>query len=236
MDPVKELRAAQLELGDEHRGDPVEAKQNYVPTFLLEHVVLLLGCCACLQGRLAAVGQNALREARHHADDLLAMVDGVAVQERHDGKGPDYNCHGVLCHVPEAATFIDSHAADHNGKLADLRQVDGGKRSLAGLPAKGDDEHEDANPPDDRDKRHHEHRLAHDIHGRERHLHANARKEQRDEEVSNILDLAVEVLTIGESGEGATRNDRGELHRQANEGQDRHAADEEAPREGQHEH
>mmetsp|Transcript_159759 Transcript_159759/g.512693 ORF Transcript_159759/g.512693 Transcript_159759/m.512693 type:complete len:434 (-) Transcript_159759:509-1810(-) len=127
-------------------------------------------------------------------------------------------------------------AADDQSELTDLRQVDGGhgRESVAALET--EDDREDADPSDDQHDDGHQEGLADGADRGDRNLHAEAHEKERDEKVSDVLDLAVELCTVREGRQRHAGDQGCQLHGQPDEGQRGEAAHEEAPSEGDDEH
>mmetsp|Transcript_72900 Transcript_72900/g.225440 ORF Transcript_72900/g.225440 Transcript_72900/m.225440 type:complete len:377 (-) Transcript_72900:461-1591(-) len=236
VDPLKDPGVPNLELSDEQRSDFVEAEENDVPVLFLEDLFPLI-FVRDVQGASSAQGwHRALHDADHGTHNLLVVADGTTVEDRQNDERPHHDRHCCFLDVAKAAALEDAHAADDDGELADLRDVDRGEGGDPRLAAHGQEEPEYADPPYRQHDHHDQDGLRDDIHFGHGHVHPDAGEEERDEKVPDVLDLAVEVLAVGEGGQGAACNDRGELHGEAHEGQDRRAADEEAPGEREHEH
>mmetsp|Transcript_36944 Transcript_36944/g.83929 ORF Transcript_36944/g.83929 Transcript_36944/m.83929 type:complete len:536 (+) Transcript_36944:521-2128(+) len=169
----------------------------------------------------------------HQEDVQLAVVtDEVGGRDGEESEGPDDDCHGVPLDMLER----DAHVADDQGKLAHLREVDRRERGQATPASQPHDHREDAQPSEHQYDHGHEHRLRDHGDGWHGDLHAQAGEEEGDEEVPDELDLPVELRAVGEGGQGDACDERRQLHGEVDEGEDRGAADEEAPGQGEHEH
>mmetsp|Transcript_6319 Transcript_6319/g.14963 ORF Transcript_6319/g.14963 Transcript_6319/m.14963 type:complete len:345 (+) Transcript_6319:237-1271(+) len=230
VDPAKDGRVPELELRDEHCRNPVEAKEDNVLVIISKDFIVLVQHINVLPTLPAQLPTIQSPGATHQAPDKLAAVaDRVAIDNGQNSEGPDNDRHGFCTDMTKAAAFGQPHAADYNGKLANLGEVDRGYGALSRFSTKQQDQGKDAQPPYGQDHHCNQQRRQHCANPGDRYLHAHASEEERDEEVAYELDLAVEILTVGEGGQRGPSNERRHLHGQTNKGQDCCAAQEEAP-------
>mmetsp|Transcript_99600 Transcript_99600/g.319635 ORF Transcript_99600/g.319635 Transcript_99600/m.319635 type:complete len:327 (-) Transcript_99600:757-1737(-) len=223
MHGAQQLGRAGLDLRHEHEGDLVEAQQHDAA---LLAVILDSGRSLRLNAALALVPPAALHK------DFVAVPDQ---KRRDDGCEHERDQHR-LQRVLSDVLVGHAQGAEDQRELADLRQID-----------RRDDAHTHvlAHEPDGQADAHETYRHTHESdedaqqegQGRwDGQHHSHAGEEETQEEVTDVLDLRVEVRAVWEGAQGGAGDQRRELHRQAHEGQDGGGADEEAPSEGQDKH
>mmetsp|Transcript_108770 Transcript_108770/g.307525 ORF Transcript_108770/g.307525 Transcript_108770/m.307525 type:complete len:432 (+) Transcript_108770:287-1582(+) len=227
VNPLQDLWVPHLELRNEHGRDLLEAQENNVALFLF--ALLVLSVVVPLYFWPA---HTAIHTHPQKLEDAGVETDEVRRRNREDGKGPDDDGHRVRIHVAKAYP----EAANDQGKLADLRQVDRGNGREPWPAPHNADNSKDAQPPEGQHNNGHEDALENGARRRHRDLHAQSGEEERDEEVPDVLDLSVELRAVGVGGDGDAGNQGRELHGESDERQYCRAADEEAPGQRQHEH
>mmetsp|Transcript_61371 Transcript_61371/g.161273 ORF Transcript_61371/g.161273 Transcript_61371/m.161273 type:complete len:793 (+) Transcript_61371:260-2638(+) len=228
---LQELRSLERDLGEQHHGDPVEAEQDDVAR-VLRLQLLPLGPPLPHDDLGPRLAEELEQDAVPEPEDLVVVLDAVDGPDVEDREGKQKDDHRVRGDVPEALP----HDAEHQGELADLRQVDRRQRREAHAAALEADDRADPDGPGHHREERQDDRLEKEAERGHRDLHTEAREEERDEEVSDVLDLRVELRAVREGCEGDAGRERGELHGDADERHDGDAADEEAPGQGHDEH
>mmetsp|Transcript_103778 Transcript_103778/g.334572 ORF Transcript_103778/g.334572 Transcript_103778/m.334572 type:complete len:307 (+) Transcript_103778:482-1402(+) len=223
VDGGQQLGRAGLDLRHEHEGDLVEAQQ---------HDVALLSVILDGIRFLRSIATSAIVPVA----DLHEDCDAVPDQDRREDGSAQERDQNRLQRALVNVSVRHAQGAKDQPELADLPQVHRREGGHARVLAHEPDRQEDA-----RGTYQHSHEgeedAQEDVHGPwDGQHHAHAGEEETHEEVTDVLDLFVEVRAVREGAQGGAGDQRRELHRQAHEGQDRGGADEEAPGEGQDEH
>mmetsp|Transcript_27608 Transcript_27608/g.83244 ORF Transcript_27608/g.83244 Transcript_27608/m.83244 type:complete len:596 (+) Transcript_27608:236-2023(+) len=229
VDLGEEVRVVVFEMRDEHGGDFVEAEQHDVP---VDVVAALFMHFARVALGIALAAKDPPAGPAQQAVELVVLPDHHRRQNGHDGEGPNDDGERVLLDV----ALVLPQTADHQGEFADLRQVDRGHCGQAVAPSEHVHDQEDTNPSHNQDGERDQESLSDDRERGRGDLHPQAHEEQRDEEVPDVLDLAVELGAVGERRQRDAGDEGRELHGQADEGQGREGAHEEAPRQRDHQH
>mmetsp|Transcript_77180 Transcript_77180/g.194086 ORF Transcript_77180/g.194086 Transcript_77180/m.194086 type:complete len:230 (-) Transcript_77180:62-751(-) len=191
----EQMRAVVLTMSDQHGGHLVEAQEDDVAVNVVGTLFLGARRVAVDGG---APAEGALRGAGEDAVDRVVVADHEGRQDGEEREGPDQDGEGVLVDVPVG----HAQAADHEGELRDLGEVD--RRDCAqSLPTTEQIDHrEDADPTHDQHDDRDEASLPDGIYARGRDLHAEADEEEGDEEVPDVLDLSIELRAIRECRQG----------------------------------
>mmetsp|Transcript_103780 Transcript_103780/g.334580 ORF Transcript_103780/g.334580 Transcript_103780/m.334580 type:complete len:327 (+) Transcript_103780:482-1462(+) len=223
VDGGQQLGRAGLDLRHEHEGDLVEAQQ---------HDVALLSVILDGIRFLRSIATSAIVPVA----DLHEDCDAVPDQDRREDGSAQERDQNRLQRALVNVSVRHAQGAKDQPELADLPQVHRREGGHARVLA-----HEPDRQANARQTYRHTHDGDEDAkeEGRWRwdgQHHAHAGEEETQEEVTDVLDLRVEVRAVWEGAQGGAGDQRRELHRQAHEGQDGGGADEEAPSEGQDKH
>jgi len=197
VDFLKEVLAVVLKVRNKHCCNLVKPKENDVTVCMA--IILVLPSLAHTHG--IPPHQNPAKYCKL-AIDRVVELNHVRRHHSKDRKRPNEDRQGVLLYM----TKTNAQAADDECELTDLRQVDCGKSCQALAPTSKENYKEDADPT----HRHHhcsyDERLSNDFDFGCRNLHTQTNKEQGDEEVPDIFDLAVELSTVWKGGKRSSCN------------------------------
>mmetsp|Transcript_135233 Transcript_135233/g.337363 ORF Transcript_135233/g.337363 Transcript_135233/m.337363 type:complete len:521 (-) Transcript_135233:140-1702(-) len=219
----QEFRCLSLELCNQHKGDLVETEEHDLSVLILLTVTMRNG------GRAP---QGLLHDTGDPGVEHVVVLDHQSAGNAQDREDEDHDLQGFLVDMAVRHT----EGANHEGKLPELREVDRRDACRPGVAAERPCRKEDANPASqdehqgDEDAEDDIDELGHWEH------HPHSGKEQDEEEVADVLDLAVEVGAVRESAQRRACDKRGDLHWKADDRQDGTRADEETPRERQDQH